>query len=386
MKSDEPKPECVLCGGFACGNVGDEITLAVALKDCRGRFGDSLAVLSKHPDYTRRQFPDVAIIPYVPRQSLLRGLRYVLRSRGLFGNRWSARYSVVEQGIDGVAAARPWVRAVAGCRELYVVGGGYISDLFDFEYWLLPLQVAAHFSVKVKTAPLGLGPFMRQQSADLVAESLRTADVTVRDEGSAEFCRRHGITAENSRDDGFRLLNVMPELRERRKNAEPEGAARLGVCAHPQYGSGTYREIEKWWVRFLDSLVKSAPDVEVEGLCFHARRGRDYAALRRIFRLCGLDPRKVQPPFGDFRDAVRSLCRYSAVVTSRFHAAVVSNVLGIPCLAAASGEYYANKMAAAIEGAAAPSRLVQPPGDLSGEAAEFIRSVLPGRNRGRVVT
>src|SRR5438876_10409448 len=60
-------PRCILWGGYAGGNVGDELALAIALGDMTERYGlSAVAVLSPFPGYTKALFPETEVIPYIP--------------------------------------------------------------------------------------------------------------------------------------------------------------------------------------------------------------------------------------------------------------------------------------------------------------------------------
>lgn len=385
MKTTDFHPACVLWGGYTFGNTGDELTLAVALHDARQRFGDAVAVLSRDPAYTRWLFPDVHVLPYeslppvVTRRTgrVLQKVYALLRRRGLVPDLYLHAQRLRRRLQPGPAASPAWVRAIEQCREFYLVGGGYLTDLFDVENYLLPLQIANARGIPIATAPLGLGPFTSERAAAAVAQALRRARVAVRDTASLDFCHRHGIAGTLRPDDGFRLLELMPELA---LSDEPEAhasdaaprRARVGICIFHQHGSGEFAPLEEWWTRFLRILKRHDAELSVEGFHFHTARNRGFATMVHLFHATGLDVRCVQAPCLDFREAIRKVRTYDVVVSTRFHAVVVANVLNVPHVAVAAGEYYTNKMLAALGPDDTGSRLVTIPEHSPEEAANHV--------------
>jgi polysaccharide pyruvyl transferase WcaK-like protein len=317
---------CILWGGYAWGNIGDELTLAVALKDMRYRYGESIAILTRSPGYSRRQFPDCAIIPFDP----------VPQNPGC-GDPVS--YYDVEQQV----ASTSWAKQIAACEMLYLVGGGYLSDLFHLDWLLLPIFVARHKGVQIATGPIGLGPFTYDGWAKRVAESLQIAKVVVRDDASLKFCREYGIPAVQRDDDGFRLTEVLQlQQPERDRKSRPW---RIGVNVFNQYGSNRHIESSAWWEALLKHL--SHENTLIEGFCFHNLVFEDFAATSECLAKAGLDPCMARVPDFDFRVSCAQLVNFDAIVSSRFHAIVVGNVIGTRTYAVCDGEYYGHKMKAA---------------------------------------
>ena len=337
--------DCVLWGGYGHGNVGDELALAVALSDAQAEFGDSIAVLTPDPEYTRMLFPDVTAIPCWLR-------RPSRRARWLRGAYDSPAVGAPKSlRADGSA----WTETVRNAKVLWLAGGGYLTDLFRVEPYLAPLRAANAASVSVRTAPLGLGPFRSKKTALAVAEALRAAKVQVRDAASLEFCRAHGIAAELRPDAGFRLREILPQLGRpapaRRVLADPARRAIIGICACRQHGAERRaREADRWWVDLL-RMLRRKDESRVRGFCFHADLREDYAYLCEIFSRAGYDPAPVRFPHGNFRNAIRELADFDAIATARFHAAAVAATFFIPCMAVGTGPYYQAKMASAAANA-----------------------------------
>jgi polysaccharide pyruvyl transferase WcaK-like protein len=366
--------ECLLWGGYGFGNTGDELTLAVALHDQRRRGGDSVAILSRNPDYTRSLFPGVPVIAYCPHRAPL--LRRTL-SRRL--DRWAhhggptdlrlARYRLADQLDD----AGSWARTLPQCNRLHLVGGGYLSDLFGLDYLLLPVVAARANALPISTSPLGLGPFASRAAATHVADLLRPVQLAVRDTESLAFCRQHQLPAELRPDDGFRVLEILSELAHAASAARSALRPRIGICIFRQHGDRDRAAAERWWQQFLQALKAGAEPVEVEGFCFHTNPALDYDTARTRFQAAGLAASAVRRPDPDFRAALRDLRRYDVIVSARFHAIVVANALSIPHVAVAFGDYYRAKMAAAVRRDDPGSRLVS---SLTASPEELARQVV----------
>jgi polysaccharide pyruvyl transferase WcaK-like protein len=333
--------KCILWGGYAFGNAGDELTLAVALRDMQQRFDGSVAILSPVPGYTKALFPETEVISFVPhredRHILNKVVRTATRALGIPENkhRFGGQSITVQGG--------PWVEAIRQTDLLYLVGGGYLSDLFDLEFFLLPAQLAAVFGISVETAPLGIGPFYKPWSRSKLREVLKTAKVTVRDEESRVVCEEAGVTAKLGQDDGFRALEVLDLA------TAPANKKRLiGLNFFSQYGATDKKKNETWWVELLSVL--KARSLPVEGFCFHNSLGSDFAQTCRLFEQAGFPVGQVARPDMDFRDACRRVANYSLVVTTRFHAAVVAGLANVPAVAVYDGPYYAPKMFVACPG------------------------------------
>ncbi len=324
------------------GNVGDELTLAVALRDMRERFDPSqrVAILSPHPGYTKALFPETDVIAYAPMAiqngRLRRFFGSLKRHLGFREN----QYEVNSQ--FSCDAANGWAEAIKNCELLYLVGGGYLTDLFDVERLVLPVEVARFHDVKVETAPLGIGPFEDRWSAGKVQRALREAHVRVRDADSQIVCDGLAITAELRQDDGFRVREV----------ASIDAAVALGECPiginfFEQHGRTKAKTVINWWRETL-ILLKST-DLPVEGFCFHNSLQMDFSQTVQLFADAGVPIKLVRQPAFDFRDACARVIRYRAILTARFHAAVVASVAGIPTIAVADGQYYRSKMISACQ-------------------------------------
>jgi polysaccharide pyruvyl transferase WcaK-like protein len=308
------------------------------------RFGacPSVAILSSFPGYTKALFPETEVIGYTPAIALrqnkqaARVFRFLKRRFGFRQN----RYEVNSQ--FNCDAANGWAEAIKRCELLYLVGGGYFTDLFDIEQLILPVEVARFCGIKVETAPLGIGPFEDRWSAGKVQRALRDAHVRVRDADSQMVCDAPAITVELRQDDGFRVREVASI-----DAAVAVGKWPIGINFYEQHGGTKAKNVINWWRETL-ILLKSI-DLPVEGFCFHNALQEDFSQTVQLFADAGLPIKLVRQPDFDFRDACARVTRYRAILTARFHAAVVAGVAGIPVIAIADGQYYRSKMISACQ-------------------------------------
>jgi polysaccharide pyruvyl transferase WcaK-like protein len=372
---------CLVWGGYGWGNTGDDLTLAVALRDLRARPGRARQLLTQDPDHSGLAQPGLPCVP-VPWDWPARGLGrwlWQLADRAAAADStevWSRRCYRLALRYSRRVAGAAWHEAFASASALHLVGGGYLTDVFDLRYMLRPIRLARVRGLPVTTSPLGLGPFADPAAAAAVARALRGARVLVRDAASLDFCRRHGVTAEERPDDGFRLDEVIDGAA---GSAWSRESPRLiGVCIFPQFSAQWSLSCEPWWVEALRALVRAFPQQPVRGFCFHTDRRLDFESTRRLFAAAGLDPAAVAPPEPDFRAAIGSLRRFGAIVSTRFHAAVAASVLGIPCVAVAQSDYYEIKMDSAMRPARTPVPVLNPSKSEPSRLAVQLQQMLGG--------
>ena len=335
----------VLWGGYGWGNVGDELTLAVAIAELKEQGWGKISIITPNSGYTRALFPDLEIIPFQPiyRNSIFR------RATGKFLGKLLA-LSLPAQSLCPewqTATEGNWVSAIKRADCLYLVGGGYFSSLFTlFDRFLLPVEVAKYCGTPVVTAPLGIGPIDNPKLANRFAQAFQGASLCVRDETSADLCRKNGLEVSIKPDDGFRVGKII--------DIKSSSIVRdlneivLGVNYFPQHGARDQSAFREWWRELLQIAVGKG--IAIKGFCFHNNIFDDFEAIVELFASVGLPSSAVKPPFLDFRDACHELSRYSMIASSRFHAVVVANANGIPCLGVSAGDYYHAKMNAACEG------------------------------------
>lgn len=365
-------------GGYGGGNVGDELTLAVAIRDSVQRHGRrNVAVLTPTPDYTAFLFPGVRAIECRPRPVTP---RWFVQSREALLRRLGRRASFLHYRPSGQIDERgepdEWVRVLRAAEELYLVGGGYFSDHFNVEYLLLPVHLANCHGLEVSTAPLGLGPFWRAESEARIARELEGARLVVRDADSLDICRKLGLHAVLSPDDGFRCGEIVDIPR-----SGGGSGPRIGINVTCQ--TGRARDFEGWWAEVV-RLVASWPGVDLSGFSFHINPFLDHLATSRVFRRAGLDRARILTPDLNFRTNCEAMGKFDGVIASRFHAVVTANLLGLSTIAVASGTYYTSKMRAAVSGA--EGMAVADPACMSpAEASQCLRSMLDGGRTGGAV-
>lgn len=352
MAGQEPKKyDCVIWGGYAWGNTGDELCLAAALERAQREFGPKVAVLSRHPEYTAWLFPEVLVVPFIftsqrrskKRKNIFRKFSRILRGAGPQPD--------FDSGCE-------WVQCLRSTRRLYLAGGGYLTDLWPMDSVMAPLELAIQSQVPISTAPVGIGPFKSDERAEQVAKVLGQTELKVRDQVSYDFCRAHGLKAALERDDAFALLtNWPPATLQRPSSQRPR---KIGVCILPQRGQDAGADLSGWWTQCLRGLQRQHPEHEIEGFCFHTSLAAEFSEMVRLFRRAGLPAQQVRAPVLDFRQATDALREYDLIISARFHAVVAANVFQIPNIAIAAGDYYLAKMNAAVSGHENVSTLVNP--------------------------
>jgi polysaccharide pyruvyl transferase WcaK-like protein len=346
----------MIWGGYAKGNTGDELCLAAALERKLREFDGSVVVLSSHPEYTSQLFPEASVLPYLEpdRRSARPWNRFFRACKSLAtasGRAYLKQYRRLDPGS-------PWARYLSGVSQLYLAGGGYITDLFPLDFTLAPIQLALDLKIPIATAPLGIGPFKSSLWADTVAVALRQMKLTVRDQASLDFCRARDIAAALEPDDAFALVrNLSLSVSSPLPGPRPR---KIGVCIFTQYGQDADCDLSEWWIECLRRLQAEHPGYEIEGFCFHTSLSAEFQEMTRLFPRAGLPAGRVLSPVADFHRAVQIIRSYDFVITTRFHAAVVANVFNIPNIAIAAGDYYQAKMTAAVHGCENFSHLINP--------------------------
>ncbi len=369
--NDSKKFACVIWGGYAWGNTGDELCLAAALERITHETGGPVAILSPFPEYTQRLFPEATVIPFVP-PPLPSKIRRWKRFRRFCVSLLSGRFK------KKPAPPEPeWVRCLHQARSLYLAGGGYLTDLFLLDLVMPPIELALKLKLPVATAPIGLGPFASSERANQVATALSRMELKVRDQVSLDFCQARNLKAELRPDDAFAWL----ERHQTTAFAAKPGVRprKIGVCIFPQHGQAADCDLTAWWVEFLRGLKEQSPGYEIEGFCFHTSLQCEFQAMVRLFVGAGLSADRVQVPTMDFRQATVALRDYDLIISTRFHAVVAANVFQIPNVAIASGDYYQAKMQAAVSSHQTISRLVNPASLTPAELLEHCRHELARR-------
>ena len=367
---------CLIWGGYAKGNTGDELCLAAALERKQREFDGNVAILTHLPEFTSQLFPQAAVVPYVmpdpnPPRLRKRFIHACQSFTSASGLAYFLRHGRIDPGVE-------WMRILAQTGQLYLAGGGYLTDLFPLDFILPPIQFAIKMKVPVATAPIGIGPFKSEPNADKVAGLLRQTKLTVRDRASLDFCRAGNINATLEPDDALAVLKnlsapapaVPPSTRPRK----------IGICTFAQYGQDEQCDFTGWWTECLRGLKTLYPEYEIEGFCFHTSPTAEFEQMKHLFSQAGLPPERVLAPMMDFRRAAEIVRGYDLVISARFHATVAANVFNIPNIAIAAGDYYETKMSAARIGFENICSLVNPASQSPEDLLNICRSKLAGCN------
>ncbi|MEO0493539.1 MAG: polysaccharide pyruvyl transferase family protein [Actinomycetota bacterium] len=277
------RPRVLVCGWSGAGNLGDELLTEVVVDRLRDA-GLAPVVRSVAPELTVAAHPGVEVA-----------------GRGLAS-----------------------IRSALSVDAVVLGPGGIVQD--HTSVWSLPAHLVPALIARLRRRPvvgLGLGadPLRRRLSRVLVRLALRGSPVVVRDELSAGAMRGAGVDAEIDLDLAWEL-------------GHPEPVAGLGltVAIGPVAGSGAWRPGRRRLVPDDPAPVIAAIERlhdEVGGpvrlVAFRGARDEEFAR-----RLAGKLTAAELVPADRAVDAVRGA---AAVLTSRYHAALVAVAAGVPVLA-----------------------------------------------------
>jgi len=371
----QKKFACMLWGGYAKGNTGDELCLAAALERKQQEFGSNVAILSHLPEHTSALFPQATVIPYVPpgmkwfgpRKRFIRACKSLVTASGL-------SYFIQNGRLD---PGYEWMRCLSRTDQLYLVGGGYLTDLFPLDLVIPPIRLGLEWRIPIATAPIGIGPFQSPIHEEQTTTALRQIKLTVRDQASLDFCRAHNINASLEPDDAFAFIKNLSAS----GPAKPPGTRtrKIGVCIFKQYGQDANCDLTAWWTDCLHGLKAQHPEYEIEGFCFHTSPEAEFQEMTRLFSLAGLAAEHVFAPVMDFKHTVEIVRGYDLVISTRFHATITANVFNLPNIAIAVGDYYQAKMNAARLGYENISSLINPASQPPAELLKMCKNKLAGR-------
>lgn len=276
----------LVCGWSGAGNVGDELLTRAAIA-LAAEAGIKPVVLSVDHERTRHHHPEVEVVT--------RGVRSLL--------------------------------TLANCDAVWIGPGGIIQD--SSSVWSLPMHVTPALVARIRGRSvigvgLGADPLRRRSSRWLLARALRTQPVTVRDPASQAVLAQAGIHSEIDCDLAVEILAP-------RALGASSGVT---VAVGPNAAPGRIR-------RGRDRLVSdSADDIAtlvdrvadrvggpVRAVLFRGERDRamadDIAARTRHSVTVDDDP----------ATAVDAVWNAAAVVTSRYHAALVGAIGGATVVA-----------------------------------------------------
>ena len=167
-------------------NTGDELCLAAAMERKEREFDGSVASTQRPSGThfanffrTRPSVPYTSLFRLIPLLTSLQKTffpRQQIPSHRLWAGLFFCAMDEFDpgQGLDAPALART--------RQLYLVGGGYLTDLFpDRSHPGTHSIRTAIKKIPVATAPIGIGPFQSPLYEEQATSVLRQIKLTVRD-------------------------------------------------------------------------------------------------------------------------------------------------------------------------------------------------------------
>ncbi len=331
----------LIWGGYGGGNTGDELLLRRCVDEVI-RTGASPTILSPIPGLTRRLLPGLDVVEF-SRES----------------------FAATQHGAQPASPAV--IAALESCDELWLTGGGYLTDTFgefNLRYFLAPIRQAGR-SIPLRARPIGLGPFADTELAMLTAEGLTGGRILVRDRTSLALCQSWNIDATLAEDDVWNLN--LPQER-----AETRGEI---VCAFfDQPDDPDPGVSRRWWTEIVRALVDRG--FVLVGVPFHIDFTQDFAVTAEIFAAAGARVESVLVPELDPVETCRRVAGRRLVLSSRFHLALMARRLGIPAGALASGPYFRQKMESLSTNPGAPLQVWHPGETSAPEALGQIEDLL----------
>ena len=354
-------PVIGVLGHYGNANLGDEAIIHAVMTEVRRRRGNLLAV-SNHPADTawRHDVPAVSLhsgelreaghgAAHVPAPDDPVPARPARRAGVWRPARRAAGRMLRGLGSVGAEITSSWriLRHLRRVDLLLVAGSNQMLDNFggpwEFPYINLKWSILARMAgCRVAWISVGAGPLDSRLSRRFVRASLRLADyVSVRDEGSRRLLRDIGVKRE---------ILVFPDLAHglaydqgavapRERNG---GRPTIAINPMPMYDGRYWPEAapEKNR-RFVSELAALAAGAIKEGhdLFFFATHPRDARVARDILAL--MEAEHGQRPGGDdlvrcsatTEALLRDIASADLVVTTRFHGALLSLLVGRPTLA-----------------------------------------------------
>lgn len=293
----------LLCGYYGFDNLGDELILRSLAEGFRN---EEVWVLSVDPHATRT--------------------RHKVRTV----SRWN-----------------PWAvfRAMGRSDRVVIGGGGLFQDAtssLSLYYYLALMALARLRGRNLVVRGVGIGPIWRSWNQRLTAWFMnRVESLSVRDSESAALLRQWGVTRPIFVEEDEVMGLTLPEP----VTAHPKRlAALLRRPRNPPPGFAAVLKQE------LERLARSGWDILL--IPFHKAQDSALAEeLRLPYRSC---------LWSTEEEALAALSSCSAVLTMRFHGAVLAHRLGKPCLALSEDEKTAAFLKAHPGGTLIPLELLAP--------------------------
>jgi polysaccharide pyruvyl transferase WcaK-like protein len=337
----------LILGGYGGGNVGDYITLDQAIYTLKQHYPQAtLSILElNNPALTQGLYPKIPVVServnfkkrvmqYVPmliKENKLAKKLYT-QSKTMFKS--ILNKSMPDQVLTKIRHAPLPIEHFKQADLIYCVGGGYLNDIYRFDLYIRPLQLANQLGIPIETAPLGLGPFTQADSLKNLTAAFQHAKVRVRDEKSAQWVKPL-LNPEVCPDDGHawaaRQPGKVPSLRTER--------LRLAICPLISIEDDQEALFSQWWKAAINHIDNTLP-IEWVPFSFDYNQDREAQLLRSLWP----DKPVIMPLPHDFTPPVQAIQQADVVITGRFHATVMANNFNVPCLSVYCSDFYRSKL------------------------------------------
>jgi polysaccharide pyruvyl transferase WcaK-like protein len=314
--SSEDGSRIVLLGGFGTGNIGNEASLAVALREFRGRVpGADIVVVCPGPEDVEQRHRVSAV-------SLSMGSRRFGASLGWRPARITARM---------IGELARWVsvfRFVRSASMVVVPGTGMLDDYsvgpLEMPYDLLGWSVVTRAARRpFAFVAVGAGPIDNPTSAKAMRFAARLAtQVSYRDEISMRFMEAIGRDTSADCVTNDVVFGLVPP----RAPAPRLGASSLsigvGVMTYGGWSGAMTGEVYDRYVALAADMVTRMIR-DGHRIRFLVGRASDSIAVEDIIRAClpnGVDRDHLEfRPVEDFEGLLAEIARTDVVIATRYH-------------------------------------------------------------------
>lgn len=338
-------------------HVGDEAMTEVAVAELRARgFGD-ITLMAGHPSVAEEMYATGAVPRFGFRRQVDR----------------ADSFRQLDDLVETADRSHPTVAAIADAKAVVIAGGGNLNSRY-FHHALdraCAARLARRFGVPVIVSSQTVGPFLREDDAELIRDLARSASLF----GARERTSRAWLGDEKG------VRHTMDDATGLRLSPQHVPSARylVGSFAPNPEASGLGDEeyvgllgatLARLSVQ-LDADVLLIPHVGAFGIS----TGADLDVHTAIARASGTA--RVRPmPLHDARSALGVMAGSILSVSTRYHPTVFAPMVGVPSIGLAMNTYSSIRMNGALEnmgvrGFVAPTETVSR-GGIEDMAAELI--------------
>jgi len=350
------------------GNLGEEALIASVFDGVRRRYPNAtLAAITADPSDTARRYGITTHAlgrqrTTVPSAELQVARQETARATAT-PNKWATRLKAIPplyRLAKGVQEAWPLLRQASGelrfLRSSYrfarrsdlviVAGSQQLNDDWGGPWWHPFTMMGWSLAVWAARVPLaflsvGAGPFRSRLSVWFMKLSVRLAGYcSVRDQESRMCLRAHGVKHDVPvvPDLVFGLRVALPP----HASWRPAGARRVvGINTMPAFDSARWTDADQpvydAYVRtiaeFADWLLQRGYDVAF--FATHVRSDPDVGREVRSHMRHRESTRITEPRIDSLEELVDTLATFDAVLTTRYHGALISLLTGKPVVAIA---------------------------------------------------